>query len=75
MDLETVSHFGIKITENHKIVVKVGPRRFPKSIQKSIKMEIWASVRPVGVPLDPRITKMVSRAPKKDPQGLKNDRF
>ena len=59
-----------KITENHKIMPKVGPRRLPKSIQKSIKMEIWASVRPVGVPLDPRITKMVSRAPKKEPQGL-----
>ena len=64
-----------KITENHKIMPKVGPRRLPKSIQKSIKIEIWASVRPVGVPLDPRITKMVSRAPKKEPQGLQNDSF
>ena len=54
---------------------KVGPRRLPKSIKKLIKMEIWASVRPVGVPLDPRITKMVSWAPKKEPQGLQNYSF
>ena len=64
-----------KIMEKSQNLSKVGPRKFPKSIQKSIKMEIWASVRPVGVPLDPRITKMVSRATKKEPQGLQNDSF
>ena len=42
---------------------------------KSIKMDIWASVCPLGVPLDPRITKMVSQVPKKEPQGLQNDSF
>ena len=64
-----------QITENHKIVPKVGPKRFPKSILKSIKVNIWASVCPLGVPLDPRIIKMVSRVPKKEPQGLKNHSF
>ena len=64
-----------QITENHKIVPKVGPRRLPKSTLKSIKMDIWASVCPLGVPLDPRITKMVSQVPKKEPQGLQNDSF
>ena len=64
-----------QITENHKIVPKVDPKRVPKSILKSIKVDIWASVCPLGVPLDPRITKMVSQVPKKEPQGLKNDSF
>ena len=64
-----------KIPENHKIVPKVGPRRLPKSTLKSIKMDIWASVCPLGVPLDPRITKMVSQVPKKEAQGLQNDSF
>ena len=30
---------------------------------------------PLGVPLDPWITKMVSRVPKMEPQGLQNDSF
>ena len=64
-----------QITENHQIVPKVGPRRLPKSTLKSIKTDIWASVCPLGVPLDPRITKMVSQVPKKEPQGLQNDSF
>ena len=53
----------------------MGPRRLPKSTLKSIKTAIWASVCPSGVPLDPRITKMVSQVPKKDPQGHQNHRF
>jgi hypothetical protein len=53
----------------------VGPRRLPKSTLKSIKIDIWASVCPLGVPLDPRITKIVSQVPKKEPQGLQNDSF
>ena len=72
MDLETISHFAIP---NHKIVSKVNPMKLPKSILKSIKVDIWASVCPLGVPLDPRIIKMVSQVPKKEPQGLKNDSF
>ncbi len=64
-----------KITENHQNVSKVGPRRLPKSTLKSIKLDLWASMCPLGVPLDPRITKMVSRVPKMEPQGLQNDSF
>ena len=40
---------------------KVGPGRLPESEKKSIKTDIWASVCPLGVPLQPRITKMVSQ--------------
>ena len=64
-----------QITENHKIVPKMDPRRLSKSTLKSIKTDIWATVCPLGVPLDPRITKMVSRVPKNDFQGLQNDTF
>ena len=62
-----------QITENLKMVPKVDPKRLPKSILKSIKVNIRASVCPFGVPLDPRITKMVSQVPKKEPQGLQNN--
>ena len=65
MALETVSHFATQITENHEIVPKVDPKRVPKSILKSIKVDIWASVCPLGVPLDPKIIKMVSQVPKR----------
>ena len=67
MDLETVS---LSVTPNHRKLrkcAKVGPRRLPKSIKKSIKTDIWASECLLGVPLDPRITKMVSKVPKKEP--------
>ena len=64
-----------QIKENHKIVAKVGPKSFPKSSLKWIEVNIWASVCPLGVPLDPRITKMVSQVPKKEPQGLQNNSF
>ena len=63
-----------KITENHHILPKVGPRRLPKSTPKSLKMDIRTLLCPLGVPLDPRITKMVS-LPQKEPQGLQNHRF
>ena len=56
---------------NHKIVPEVGPGRLPKSILKSIKINIWASVCPLSVSLNPRITKMVSQVPRKEPQGLR----
>ena len=64
-----------QITENHKKVSKVGPRRLPKCILKSIKIDIWTSVCPLGVPLDLRITKMLSQVVKMEPQGLQNDSF
>ena len=64
-----------QITENRKIVPKMDPRRLSKSTLKSIKTDIWVTVCPLGVPLDPRITKMVSQVPKNDFQGLQNDTF
>ena len=64
-----------QITENHKIMPKMDARRLSKSTLKSIKTDIWATVCPLGVPLDPRITKMVSQVPKNDFQGLQNDTF
>ena len=57
------------------MVPKVDPKRLPKFILKSIKVDIWTSVCPLGIPLDPRINKMVSQVPKKEPQGLNNDSF
>ena len=62
-----------RITENQANVPKVGLRRLPKSTLKSTRVDICASVCPLGVPLDTRITKVVSQVPKKEPQGLKND--
>ena len=62
-----------QITENHKKVSKVGPRSLPKCILKSIKIDIWTSVCPLGVLLDSRITKMVSQVLKMEPQGLQNE--
>ena len=64
-----------QITENHEIMPKMGPRRLPKSTLKSIKIDIWASVCLLGAPLGPRMTKMVSKGPKKGPQGHQNHRF
>ena len=64
-----------QIREHHKQVSKVGSRRIPKCTLKSIQIDIWASVCPLGVPLDPRITKMMSQVPKMEPQGLQNDSF
>jgi hypothetical protein len=62
-----------QITDNHKFVPKVCSRRLPKSNQKSIETDIWASVCPLGVPLDPRITRMVSQVPEKACRRFKND--
>ncbi len=70
MDLETVSHFGRK----SQTCAQSGFQEAPKCIINSMKINILASVCPLGVPLDPRITKMLSRAPKKEPQGLQNER-
>ena len=64
-----------QITENHAIVPKVGPRRLPKCTLKSIKIDIWPSVCPLGVPLDPMITKIVPQVSKIMREGLQNDSF
>ena len=62
-----------QITENHPTVPKVGPRRFPKWIQKSIKIDIWPSVCPLGAPLDPMTTEIVPQVPKIQPEDLQHD--
>ena len=64
-----------QITENHPIVTKVGPRRLPKCILKSIKIDIWPSLCPLGAPLEPMITKKVPQVPKTKPEGLQYDSF
>ena len=43
-------------TANHTNVSKVGPRRPPECTLKSIKIDIWPSVCPVGAPLELMIT-------------------
>ena len=63
-----------QITENHPIVPKVGPRRLPKCILKSIKIDIWLSMCPLAAPLDAMITKMVPQVPKIEPESLQNDK-
>ena len=42
-----------KIMEKAQNVPKVGPRRLPKCTLKSIKINIWPSVCPLGAALDP----------------------
>ena len=64
-----------KIMEKSTNMYKVGPRRLPKCILKSIKMDTWTPMCPLGVPLDPWITKVVPRVPNMEPQGLQNDSF
>ena len=64
-----------QITDNHPIVSKLGPRRLPKWTLKSIKIEIWPSVCPLGAPLDPMITKMVPQVPKMKAECVKNCSF
>ena len=64
-----------KITEKSQKGAQSRSKEAPQIILKSIKMDIWTSVCPLGVPLDPRITQMVSQVPKMEPQGLQNDSF
>ena len=70
------SFLSSQITENQENVPKVGPERLPKFQKKSIKIktDIWSSVCPLGVPLDPRITKIVSKGLKKELRGVQNRR-
>ena len=64
MDLETVSHFDSRNHRKSQNYAQSESQGLPKSTLKSIKLHLWASVCPLGVPLDPRITKMVSQDPK-----------
>jgi hypothetical protein len=71
MDLETVCHLAISTHRRFENKCVQGKSRggLPNSIQKLIKANIWAPVCPLGVPAEPRITKMVSWAHKKEPQS------
>ena len=51
----------------------MGPRRLPKCILKSTKMDTWTSRCLLDVPVDPWITKMVTQDTKMEPRGLQND--
>ena len=71
-----------KITENHQNVSKVGPRRLPKSTLKSIKLDLWASMCPLGVPWTPGSPKWCPgypkwslKVPKMTVLGIKSDPF
>ena len=46
-------------------------KRVPKSLMKSIQIEIWASRCPLGVPVDLWITKMVTQGGKLNLQVFK----
>ena len=46
-----------------------------KYLLKSIKIDSWTSRRPLGLPVDPWITKIVTQGTKMEPQGLQNDSF
>jgi hypothetical protein len=47
------------------------PQEGPKCTLKSITIDIYASVCPLGAPLGPRITKIVPQIPKMKPQSSK----
>ena len=63
------------MTEKSQKGAKTEPQETPKMTLKSLKIYTWTSKCPLGDPLDPCITKMVSQVPKMEPQGLQNDSF
>ena len=75
IDLETVSHFGTQILDKSQKGLQNDSKRLPKWTLKSIKMDSLTPMCPLGVPLDPWITKVVPSDPKLKPQGLQNDSF
>ena len=75
MDLETVSHFGTQIIDKSQKGLQNVSQELPQLALKSIKMDSWTPMCPLGVPLDPWITKVVLRVPKLKPQGPQNDSF
>ena len=65
MDLETVFHFPTPNHRKSQNCAQNGSQEVSKSTLKSIKTDIWATVCPLGVPLDLRIIKMVSQVLKR----------
>ena len=64
-----------KSQKNLKNVSKWTPKKLPKWILKSIKMDSWTSRCLVGVPLESWITKMVTQDTKIAPPGLQINSF
>ena len=64
-----------QITDKSQKGAQSGSQEPSKMTLKSIKMHTWTSKCLLGDPLDPWITKMVSKVPKMKPQGLQNDSF
>ena len=56
-------------------LLQTGSQEDPKIHQKIIKIQIWVQDVLPGVPLDPRITKMVSQVSRMEPPGLQNNDF
>ena len=75
MDLETVFHFAAPNHRKMRKCVQSRSRGAPQICSKIDENQHLSPVCPLGVPAEPRITKMVSRAPKKKPQGLQNNSF
>ena len=73
MDLETVSHFDIPNHRKSRNCAQSGSQEASKIYLKSIKIDIWLSVCPLGIPLDAMITKMVPQVPKIQPEDLQNN--
>ena len=60
-----------KSETNHKKVSKVSPKRPPKCILKSLKMDTWTSRCLLGVPVAPWITKMEHQGHQNNSLGYK----
>ena len=64
-----------KINEKSEQGAQSDSQGTPKIILNSLKIYTWTSRSLLGVPLDPRITKMVSQVPEMEPPGIQNDSF
>ena len=69
------SILAAQISEKSENGAQSDSKGTPQIILKSLKIYTWTSKCPLGDPLDPWITKMVSQVPKMEPQGLQNDSF
>ena len=70
MDLETFPQLATPNHRKSQNCVQSMLQECPQIQSKSLKTDIWASVWPLGVPLDPRITKMVSQVLRKSSRRL-----
>ena len=66
---------GPKITPKSENGAQSDSQGTPKIILNPLKIYTWTSKCPLGDPLNPWITKMVSQVPKMEPQGHHNVGF